>query len=44
MNTPPKHYKQVEYNYPDYMQAVENLGKSLKEQGPLQEKQCQLIQ
>ena len=41
---PPKLYSLLKERYPEYMDAVESLGKVAKKQGPLKEKTAQLIQ
>jgi len=41
---PPKLYSLLKERYPEYMDAVESLGKVTKKQGPLKEKTAQLIQ
>ncbi len=38
------HYKTVKKHHPEYLEAVENLGKTVKEAGPIDEKTAQLIQ
>jgi len=38
------HYKTVKKHHPEYLEAVENLGKTVKESGPIDEKTAQLIQ
>lgn len=38
------HYKTVKKYHPEYLEAVENLGKTVKEAGPVDEKTAQLIQ
>lgn len=38
------HYEQVRTYHPEYLDAVEQLGKTAKEAGPLDEKTAQLIQ
>lgn len=38
------HYKIVKKYHPEYLEAVENLGKTVKEAGPIDEKTAQLIQ
>lgn len=39
-----KHYETVKKFHPDYIEAVENLGKTAKEAGPLDVKTAHLIQ
>jgi|SRR5690606_33853219 len=41
---PPKHYLQVKEQHPKYIEAVEALGRVLREEGPLDEVTIQLIQ
>lgn len=38
------HYEKVKKYHPDYLDALENLGKSIKEAGPLDDKTAQFIQ
>lgn len=38
------HYEMVKKYHPEYLDAVENLGKSVKDVGPIDEKTAQLIQ
>ncbi|MCB0822958.1 MAG: carboxymuconolactone decarboxylase family protein [Bacteroidales bacterium] len=40
----PKHYEMVKTHHPGYLDAVETLGNKVKQEGPLTEKQVQLIQ
>jgi len=40
----PSHYKQLMQDYPEYMQAVNQLGELAAKQGPLQGKTVNLIQ
>jgi AhpD family alkylhydroperoxidase len=40
----PNKYLSVKERYPDYLTAVETLGKTIRKQGPLDEKAAQLIQ
>ncbi|KAA0980446.1 carboxymuconolactone decarboxylase family protein [Pseudomonas sp. ANT_H12B] len=37
-------YRQLKKQYPDYLDAVQALGKSVRHSGPLEEKVVQLIQ
>lgn len=41
---PSKRYHKLKERHPDYMNAVESLGKAVKTVGPLDEKTAQLIQ
>ena len=41
---PPTRYQKLKKLYPEYMSAVESLGKAVKTEGPLDEKTAQLIQ
>lgn len=41
---PSKHYQALKKRHPGFMDAVETLGKSIKNEGPLDEKTIQLIQ
>lgn len=38
------HYEMVKKYHPEYVEAVENLGKTVKNEGPIDEKNAQLIQ
>jgi len=40
----PKHYVNIRKKFPDYGVALSNLGESVREAGPLDEKTVQLIQ
>lgn len=40
----PKHYEMMREKYPDFIEAVEKLGKTVKTSGPLPEKDVLLIQ
>ncbi len=40
----PKHYASLLEKHPDYIQAVENLGRAVQAAGPLDAKTVQLIQ
>ncbi len=40
----PKNYERLQERNPEYMQAVEELGKVVHRSGPLDEKSCHLIQ
>ena len=44
MRKPPKHFNQLTKRYPDYMAALERLGESVKQAGPLDPKTAELIQ
>ena len=41
---PSKHNHKLKERHPEYMNAVESLGKAVKTEGPLDEKTAQLIQ
>ena len=41
---PSKRYHKLKERHPEYMNAVESLGKAVKTEGPLNEKTAQLIQ
>jgi AhpD family alkylhydroperoxidase len=41
---PSKRYQKLKERHPEYMNAVESLGKAAKAEGPLDEKTAQLIQ
>lgn len=40
----PDHYNQVKTHHPKYIEAIEKLGDAVKQEGPVDEKQAQLIQ
>ena len=40
----PKHYHRLAKRYPDYTAAVEHLGETVKQAGPLEPKVAELIQ
>jgi 4-carboxymuconolactone decarboxylase len=40
----PKHFEQLQQSYPEYMQAVAELGQVVRQTGPLDEKSINLIQ
>lgn len=40
----PKHYGNIRMRYPEYGKALSELGRAIKEAGPLDEKTAQLIQ
>lgn len=40
----PKHFNQLAKRYPGYVAAVENLGETVRESGPLEPKVCELVQ
>ena len=40
----PKWYATLEKKHPDFMNAVQNLGKAVKQAGPLDEKTAHLVQ
>lgn len=40
----PTHYQNVKLHHPDYIEAVEQLGKTIRAQGPLKEREAQLVQ
>lgn len=40
----PQHFKKLQKDYPDFMQAAADLGKAVREAGPLDEKTVNLIQ
>ncbi|NCC24054.1 MAG: carboxymuconolactone decarboxylase family protein [Deltaproteobacteria bacterium] len=39
----PKHYQSIQARYPEFIRAVEGLGKAAMESGPLEPKTVQLI-
>ena len=40
----PSHYQDIKSRHPDYLDAVENLGKTVKAAGPLDRREAELIQ
>lgn len=40
----PQHYNRLQHRYPLFAEAVERLGETVKEIGPLDERTCELIQ
>ncbi len=40
----PKHFEKLQQSYPEYMQAVAELGQVVRKTGPLEEKSINLIQ
>src|SRR5690606_34059910 len=44
MRKPPKHFNQLAKRYPEYMTALEKLGESAKQAGPIDPKTAELIQ
>ena len=40
----PKQYRNIKEQYPEFLNAVESLGKVTKKQGPIDEKNAHLIQ
>lgn len=41
---PSKQYLKIKERYPDYLSAVESLGKTAKKEGPIDEKTAHLVQ
>lgn len=41
---PSKQYLKIKKQYPDFINAVESLGKTIKKEGPIDEKTAHLIQ
>ncbi|MBI4650654.1 carboxymuconolactone decarboxylase family protein [Candidatus Desantisbacteria bacterium] len=41
---PSKHYHRIKEHHPEFMKAVEALGKATKQEGPIEEKTAELIQ
>src|SRR3712207_4131311 len=41
---PPKQYLKIKKRHPDFLNAVESLGQTIKKQGPIDEKNALLIQ
>lgn len=44
MRDAPKHFRRLSERYPAYVEAIENLGETVKSLGPLDERTCHLIQ
>lgn len=44
MQQPPKHFQNLQKNHQPVLDAVSNIGQAVREAGPLQEKEAQLIQ
>jgi len=44
MSKPPRHFNQLAKRYPEYISALERLGESAKQAGPLDTKTSELIQ
>ena len=44
MAKPPKHFNQLTKRYPEYMAALEKLGETAKQSGPLDAKVAELVQ
>jgi AhpD family alkylhydroperoxidase len=40
----PQHFAQLKQRYPEYIEAVEALGETVRKAGPLDEKTCHLVQ
>lgn len=40
----PKNFQKMQQKYPEYMEAVANLGKTVRDAGPLDEKVVNLVQ
>lgn len=40
----PQHFDQLKQRYPEYVEAVEALGETVRKAGPLDEKTCHLVQ
>jgi len=41
---PSKQYLKIKEHYPDFLSAVESLGKTIKKEGPIDEKTAHLVQ
>lgn len=41
---PPRQYQKLKQQFPEFVAAVENLGKTVRQQGPIDDKGAQLIQ
>lgn len=44
MKDAPRHFRELAERYPAYIEAVEQLGETVKSLGPLDERTCHLIQ
>jgi alkylhydroperoxidase/carboxymuconolactone decarboxylase family protein YurZ len=44
MSETPKHYQRMRQRYPEVLDAVGHLGRTVRESGPLGEKEIQLVQ
>lgn len=44
MSQTPKHYQRMRQRYPEVLDAVGDLGRTVREAGPLPEKEIQLVQ
>ncbi len=44
MKDAPRHFKRLAERYPGYVEAVEQLGETVKSAGPLDERTCHLVQ
>ena len=42
--SPSKQYLKIKQRHPDYIKSLESLGKTIKQQGPIEAKQTHLIQ
>jgi 4-carboxymuconolactone decarboxylase len=44
MSQKPRHFQNLRSRYPEYIEALEQLGTTLRGIGPLDEKTCELVQ
>lgn len=44
MQDPPNHFNRLSERYPGYVEALENLGETVRTLGPLDERTCHLVQ
>lgn len=44
MSKLPKHYNRLQTQYPEFAAALERLGETVKDSGPLDAKTCELVQ
>lgn len=44
MSKAPEHFRDLRQQFPEFMNALENLGETVRQLGPLNEQTCQLMQ
>lgn len=44
MKEAPRHFNRLSERYPGYVEAIENLGETVRTLGPLDERTCHLVQ